>query len=87
MKSDDICLSLSYLARCDMIVILSEVSKNETGKDHMIAISYRWNLRYDTDEHVYETEPDSRTQNGLLVAKGAGGGGGKEGCIRSLGLA
>ena len=71
----------------DPEIVISEVSKNETGKDHMIDISYRWNLRYDTDEHVYETEPDSRTQNGLLVAKGAGGGGGKEGCIRSLGLA
>lgn len=69
------------------IVILIEVSKNETDIEHMIDISYRWTLRYDTDEQVYETEPDSPTQNRLLGARGAGGGGGKEGCIRSLGLA
>lgn len=56
------------------IVILSEVSKNETDIDHMIDISYRWTLRYDTDEHVYETEPDSRTQNRLLGARGGGRG-------------
>ena len=43
------------------IVILSEVSKNGTGKDHMIDISYRWNLRYDKKELTYETETDSWT--------------------------
>ena len=44
-------------------------------------------LKYNTNEHVYETESDSRTQNRLVVAKGVGGEGGKEGRVRSLGLA
>ena len=32
-----------------------------------------WNLKYDTDEPIYETE--SRTQNRLVIAKGQGVGG------------
>ena len=29
-----------------------------------------WNLKYDTNELIYETEIDSQTQNRLVVAKG-----------------
>ena len=43
-----------------------------------------WNLKYDTDEHIYETETDTHTDNRLVVAKGEGMG---EGRIGSLGLA
>ena len=36
-----------------------------------------WNLRYDTNELVCETETDSDVENRLLVAKQEGCGGGK----------
>ena len=42
-----------------------------------------WNLKYDTNELIYETERDS--ENRLVVAKGEGEVG--EGRIGSLGLA
>ena len=32
-----------------------------------------WNLKYDTNEPIYETETDSQTENRLVVAKGVGG--------------
>ena len=41
-----------------------------------------WNLKYDTNELICETETDSQTQNRLAVAKGDGVGG----WIGSLGL-
>ena len=36
-------------------IILSEVSQKEIPYD----ITYMWNLKYDTNELVYETETDS----------------------------
>ena len=36
-------------------------------------ITYMWNLKYDTDELIYETETDSQTQKKLMVIKGAKG--------------
>ena len=33
-------------------IILSEVGQKEKDKDHMISM---WNLKYDTNEHIYET--------------------------------
>ena len=33
-----------------------------------------WNVKYDTNEHIYETETDSQTENRLVVAKGEEGG-------------
>ena len=33
-----------------------------------------WNLKYDTNELIYETEIDSHTENRLVVAKEKGGG-------------
>ena len=50
------------------IIILSEVSQKE--KD-TYDITYIWNLKYDANEHIYETETDNR-----LVTKGEGGEGG-----------
>ena len=41
------------------IIILSKVSQKEKDKYHMI--SHMWNLKYDTNEHIYETETDSQT--------------------------
>ena len=41
------------------IVILSEVSQVGTDKYHMISLI--WSLKYDTNEHSYETETDSQT--------------------------
>ena len=32
-----------------------------------------WNLKYDTNELICETERDSETENRLVVAKGDGG--------------
>ena len=37
-------------------IILSEVSQKEIPYD----ITYMWNLKYDTNEAVYETETDSQ---------------------------
>ena len=42
------------------IIIQSEVNKTEKDKYH--AISYIWNLKYDTNEFIHETETDSQTQ-------------------------
>ena len=43
------------------IIILSEVSQKD--KYHIISyMTYVWNLKYDTNEHIYETETDSQTQ-------------------------
>ena len=43
-----------------------------------------WNLKYDTNELIYETETDSQTENKLVVAMGESVG---EGWVGSLGLA
>ena len=42
-----------------------------------------WNLKYDTNELIYETETHSQTENRLVVVKGEEGWGGWTG---SLGL-
>ena len=48
-------------------------------------ITYMWNLKYDTNEHIYETETDSQIQStDLWLPRGRGVG---EGWIGSLGLA
>ena len=41
------------------IIILSEASQEEKYKYHMI--SHMWNLIYDTNELIYETETDLQT--------------------------
>ena len=51
-----------------------------------------WNLKYDTNELIYETETDSQTQRtDLWLPRGRGvegaGQGGGEGWIGNLGLA
>ena len=39
------------------IIILSEVSQKEKDK---YDITYIWNLKYNTDEHVYKMKTDSQ---------------------------
>ena len=39
------------------VISLSEVSKREITHD----ITYMWNLKYGTNELIYETEADSQT--------------------------
>ena len=41
------------------IIILSEVSQAEKQISH--DITYMWNLKYNTNELIYETETDSQT--------------------------
>ena len=37
-------------------------------------ITYMWNIKYDTNEYIYETEIDSQTQKiNLWLAKELGG--------------
>ena len=31
-----------------------------------------WSLKYNTNEHIYETETDSQTENRLVIATGEG---------------
>ena len=42
------------------VIILSEV-KSERVRRTPYDITCMWNLKYDTNEHVYETETDSQT--------------------------
>ena len=41
------------------IIILSKVSQKEKDKYH--DTTYMWNLKYDTNEPIYETETESET--------------------------
>ena len=41
------------------VIILSEVNQTKKGKYHMLSLM--WNLKYDTNELIYETETDSQT--------------------------
>ena len=41
-------------------IILNEVSQTETDKCPVF-ITYMWNLKYDTNVLIYETETDSQT--------------------------
>ena len=50
------------------IIILS---KSERERQILYDITYMWNLKYDTNELIYETETDSqRTSLGLPRVKG-----------------
>ena len=41
-------------------------------------ITYMWNQKYDTNEPIYKTETDSRTENRQVFAHGEGVKGGNE---------
>ena len=56
------------------IIILSEVNQKE--KQIQYDVIYMQNLKYDTDELIYETETDSQTQGrDLWLPRGSGWGG------------
>ena len=65
------------------IIILSEVSQKEK-RQILYDITSMWNLKYDTNEPICETETESGTESRQVVAKGEGA---REGWIGSLGLA
>ena len=52
------------------ITILSEVNQKEKDKYHNI--TYMWNLKYDTNEHIYETKRLTDIEDRHMVAKGEG---------------
>ena len=59
------------------IIILSEVSQKEKDKYH--DITYVWNLKYDTNEHIHEIETDSQTyRTNLCLLWERENGGGKD---------
>ena len=45
-------------------------SKSERERQIPYDITYLWNLKSDTSEHIYRTERDTHIENKLLVAKG-----------------
>ena len=60
------------------IIILSEVG-SERERQIPYDTMYMWNLKYDTNEPIYETEADSQTQRtDLWLPRGKGGEGGME---------
>ena len=46
------------------IITLSELSQTEKDKYH--DITYLWNLKYDTNKHIYSSETDSQIQRTKL---------------------
>ena len=57
------------------VIILSEVSqKRQIPYD----ITYMWNLKYNTNEHICETNRLTDIENRLVVAKGDQGGAGND---------
>ena len=43
--------------------------KSEKGRQTPYDITYMWNLKYDPNEPIYETETDLQTENRLVIAK------------------
>ena len=50
------------------ITILNKVSQNEKDKYH--DITYMWNLKYDTNEHIYKTKTDLQIKRTDLLLPG-----------------
>ena len=48
------------------IIILSEVRQTKKDKYHIDDITQKWNLKYDTNELIYETQTDSQTKKANL---------------------
>ena len=53
------------------MIILSGV-KLERERQMPYDITYMWNLKYRTNESIYETEMGPQIENRLVVAKGKG---------------
>ena len=67
------------------IIILNDYhtkeSKSQRGRQipYDIDITYMWNIRYDINEHIYETETSSQTwRTDFWLPKGRGSRGGKD---------
>ena len=52
--------------------------KSERERQIPYDVTYTWNLKYDTNEPIYEIETDSRIEDRLTVAKGEWDEGGKD---------
>ena len=50
------------------IIILSEVNQKE--KEILYDINYMWNIKYDTNEPIYETNRFTDIEKKLVVTKG-----------------
>ena len=53
-------------------------NKSEKGRQIPYGITVMWNIKCNTNEHIYETEIDSQTGNRLVVAKVEGARGQKD---------
>ena len=54
------------------MIILSEVCQTEKDKFHT-DITYMWSLKYDENEHIYETDREAQTQQtDLWLPRGRG---------------
>ena len=51
------------------IIILSEVKSERDGRIPY-DITYMWNIKYDTNEPIYETETESQIENRFVLVKG-----------------
>ena len=47
-------------------------SKSERERQILYDITYVWSLKYDTNEHIYETKTLTNTENRLVTAKREG---------------
>ena len=50
-------------------------SKSDRERQISYDITYKWNLKYDTNEFIYKTEADSQTESQFTVTKGERKGG------------
>ena len=54
---------------------LEIITLKKVRKRQIYDITYAWNLKYDTNEHIYKTEARlTDIENTFVIAKGAGGG-------------
>ena len=51
----------------DLGIIILSKSKSERERQIPYDITYMWNLKYDTNQHIYEI--DSQTENRLVIAR------------------
>ena len=52
------------------IMEIGEINFSNIYYYHIVYITYIWNLKYNTNELIYESETDSHIENRLVAAKG-----------------
>ena len=52
----------------------TKLSKSERERQISYDITYKWNLKYDTNEHIYETGQTHRHREQTCGCLGVGGG-------------